>query len=84
MKMLAVKKDKLKELTKFGFVEEKNFYTYCESNSRYRYTVSVPSFWEPILSITEYDIEDIEESTTTYIPDVILELIEAGMVESYE
>ena len=81
MKVLAIKKDRLEELTKFGFVKENNFYVYYGNNLKFKYTVSVPCFWEPVISISEYDTEDIEDSTITYIPDVIMDLIEAGMVE---
>lgn len=81
MKVLAVKKDRLEELTKFGFVKENNFYDYSENNGKFEYTVCVPCFWEPVISVNEYDTEEHEESTITYIPDVIMDLIEAGMVE---
>ena len=81
MNVLAIKKDRLEELTKFGFVKENNFYVYYGNNLKFEYTVHVPSFWEPVISVTEFDTEEHEENTTTYIPDVILELIEAGMVE---
>lgn len=81
MDILAVKKDRLEELTKFGFVKENNFYDYHGNNSKFEYTVSVPSFWEPVISVTEFNTEEHEESMTTYIPDVIMDLIKAGMVE---
>ena len=81
MKVLAVKKDRLEELTKFGFVKEDNYYVYHGKNLKFEYTVRVSSFWEPVISISEYDTEDIEDSTVTYVPDVVMDLIEAGMVE---
>lgn len=81
MKVLAIKKDRLEELTKFGFVKKNNFYDYHGNNSKFKYTVSVPCFWEPVISVNEYDTEEHEENTATYIPDVIMDLIEAGMVE---
>ena len=81
MKVLAVKKDRLEELTKFGFVKENNFYDYHGNSSKFEYTVSVPCFCEPVISVNEYDIEEHEESITTYIPDVIMDLIESGVVE---
>lgn len=84
MKILAVKKDRLEDLTKFGFVKENNFYVYYGNHLKFQYAVSVPSFWEPVISVNEFDTEEHEENTTTYIPDVILELIEAGMVERNE
>jgi len=37
-----------------------------------------------VLSVSEYDVEWDYDGTSIDIPDVIMELIEAGMVESYE
>lgn len=79
--ILAIKKDSLEDLTKFGFVKENNFYVYYGNSLKFQYTVSVPSFWEPVISVTEFDTEEHEESITTYIPSVVMDLIEAGMVE---
>lgn len=84
MKVLAVKKDRLEELTKFGFIEDGGFYTYHETGLRYQYTVRVSSFWEPLITVSEYDDVDCEESATTYIPDIVMDLVGAGMVERYE
>lgn len=84
MKLLVIKKDRLEELNKFGFIEDGGFYTYCGTSLAYQYTVRVSSFWEPIITISEYDNIDNEESTTTYIPEIVMELIEEGMVERYE
>nr|DAF57571.1 MAG TPA: hypothetical protein [Myoviridae sp. ctqfO1] len=81
MAILAVKKDRLEELTKFGFVSENNFFVYKGNNSKFEYTVRVPCFCEPVISISEFDTEDIEDSTVIYVPDVVMDLIEAGMVE---
>ena len=81
MAILAVKKDRLEELTKFGFVKEDSFYIYHGNNSKFEYTVHVPTFWEPVISVSEFDTEEHEETTTTYIPDVVMDLIEEGMVE---
>lgn len=38
----------------------------------------------PTLSISEHDMDDFESSTVVGIPDVVMELIKAGMVESYQ
>lgn len=84
MKLLAIKKDRLDELTKFGFIKRGDFYVYCESRIGFRYTIHIPIFHHPILSIGEYDEEDKEHGTVVRVPDVIMELIEAGMVERYE
>ena len=84
MKILAVKKDRLEELTKFGFIKRGDFYVYCKTRLGFRYTIHVPTFWRPILNIGQYDEEDSEHNTSVEIPDVVMKLIEAGMVERCE
>lgn len=83
MKVLTIKKDRLEELTKFGFVKNKDCYTYKGKRLCYNYTIRVTS-WSHVLNINEYDPEDFKDSTAVDIPDVIMDLIEAGMVERYD
>ena len=83
MQVLSVKKERLDELTNFGFTKEKDSYIYRGDRLNYNYLIQVSSFI-PILSISEYDMEDFESSTVVGVPDVIMELIKAGMVESYQ
>lgn len=84
MKLLVVKKDRLDELTKFGFKKDGlGFYVYTEKAPGEVHEIIVAS-WFPVLSVSEYDSEDFENSTVVSIPDVIMDLIEAGMVERYE
>lgn len=83
MQVLSVKKERLDELTNFGFTKEKDSYIYKGNRLNYDYLIQVSSSI-PILSISEYDMEDFESSTVVGVPDVIMELIKAGMVESYQ
>lgn len=83
MKVLAIKKDRLEELTKFGFTKEGDCYTYSgERMDNFQYRVMCLS-WYPVISVSEYDAEWDNDGTTVDIPDVVMELIEAGMVERY-
>lgn len=84
MKVLAIKKDRLEELTKFGFEKDNlGFYVYTEKTLCWNYVIHVAP-WLPTLSISEYDSDNFEDSTVVKIPDVVMDLIEAGMVERYE
>lgn len=84
MKLLAVKKDRLNELTKFGFErDDYDSYTYRGKRPCGEYRVCVMS-WLPILSISEYDSDDFEDSTVVNVPDVVMDLIEAGMIERFK
>ena len=84
MKVLAVKKDRLEELTKFGF-ERDEYDTYSYRGKRLdSYFLIQVSRWDPTISISEHDDIEFENDTVVDIPDVIMELIEAGMVESYK
>lgn len=83
MQVLSVKKERLDELTNFGFTKEKDSYIYNGNRINYDYLIQV-SLSIPILSISEHDMEDFESSTVVGVPDVIMELIKAGMVESYQ
>nr|DAR87665.1 MAG TPA: hypothetical protein [Caudoviricetes sp.]DAX47371.1 MAG TPA: hypothetical protein [Caudoviricetes sp.]DAX78473.1 MAG TPA: hypothetical protein [Caudoviricetes sp.] len=84
VRVLSVKEDRLDELTKFGFVKDEDQYTYSgERMGNFQYKVTCFS-WYPVLSVSEYDVEWDYDGTSIDIPDVIMELIEAGMVESYE
>ena len=83
MQVLSVKKERLEELTNFGFTKEKDSYIYTGDRLNYNYLIQVSSFI-PILSISEHDIDDFEGSTVVSIPDIVMELIKAGMVESYQ
>lgn len=83
MQVLSVKKERLEELINFGFTKEKDSYIYTGNRLNYNYLIQVSSSI-PILSISEYDMEDFESSTVVGVPDVIMELIKAGMVESYQ
>lgn len=83
MQVLSVKKERLDELTNFGFTKEKDSYIYKGNRINYDYLIQVSSSI-PILSISEYDMEDFESSTVVSIPDIVMELINAGMVESYQ
>lgn len=83
MKVLAVKKDRLDELTKFGFRKYGNVYLYINSFGVYRCLLHISADY-PVISISEFDTDCCEDSVVIDIPDVIMELIEAGMVERYE
>lgn len=83
MQVLSVKKERLDELTNFGFTKEKDSYIYKGNRLNYDYLIQVSSSI-PILSISEYDMEDFESNIVVGVPDVIMELIKAGMVESYQ
>lgn len=79
--MLAVKKNRLKDLIKFGFkTDDFENYVYKGKVLGWEYSVHVTS-WMPVLSISEYDTEYFEFDTVVSVPDVIIDLIEAGMVE---
>lgn len=84
MKVLAVKKDRLEELTKFGFeMDEYDTYSYRGKRLDSYFLIQV-SRWDPTISISEHDDIEFENDTVVDIPDVVMKLIEAGMVESYE
>lgn len=83
MQILSIKKERLEELTNFGFTKEKDSYIYRGDRLNYNYLIQV-SFFIPILSISEHDIDDFEGSTVVSIPDIVMELINAGMVEKYK
>lgn len=84
MKVLAVKKDRLKDLIKFGFEkDEDDSYIYRGKRLDSYFLIQV-STWYPTISISEHDDIEFENDTVVDIPDVIMELIEAGMVEGYE
>lgn len=84
MKVLAVKKDRLKELIKFGFEkDEYDSYIYRGKRLNSYFLIQILA-WDPTISISEHDEIEFENDTVVDIPDVIMELIEAGMVESYE
>lgn len=84
MRVLAVKKDRLEELVKFGFTKKGNCYTYSgERMDNFSYNVMC-LLWYPVISVSEYDAEWDDAGSSVDIPDVVMELIEAGMVESYE
>lgn len=84
MRVLSVKKDRLEELTKFGFEKDGDCYTYSgERMNNFSYRVMCLS-WYPVISVSEYDAEWDYDGTPVDIPDVVMKLIEAGMVESYE
>lgn len=83
MQVLSVKKERLEELINFGFTKEKDSYIYRGNRLNYDYLIQVSSSI-PILSISEYDMDDFESSAVVSIPDMVMELIKAGMVESYQ
>ena len=84
MKVLAIKKDRLEDLVKFGFEEDSyGSYTYTGKMACYECRIHVAS-WLPVLNVSEYDTNDSENSTLVNIPDIVVDLIEAGMVERYE
>ena len=83
MQVLSVKKERLEELTNFGFTKEKDSYIYKGNRLNYDYLIQVSSVI-PTLSISEYDMDDFENSTVIGIPDIVMELIKAGMVENYQ
>ena len=80
MKVLAVKKDRLEELTKFGFVKDKDSYIYKGKRLDTYYLIKIKEHC-PTISISEYDWFEIKDGTAVDIPDVVMDLIEAGMVE---
>ena len=83
MQVLSVKKERLDELTNFGFTKEKDSYIYKGNRLNYSYLIQVSSVI-PTLSISEHDMDDFESSSVVGIPDIVVELIKAGMVESYQ
>lgn len=83
MQVLSVKKERLDELTNFGFTKEKDSYIYRGDRLNYSYLIQVSSVI-PTLSISEHDMDDFESSSVVGIPDIVMELIKAGMVESYQ
>lgn len=83
MQVLSVKKERLDELTNFGFTKEKDSYIYRGDRLNYSYLIQVSSVI-PTLSISEHDMDDFESSSVVGIPDIVVELIKAGMVESYQ
>lgn len=84
MKLLAVKKDRLEDLIKFGFEKDDyDSYIYNGEMDCYEYRIHVMS-WCPLLSVSEYATENFEYDKVVSIPDVIMDLIEAGVVERYE
>lgn len=83
MQVLSVKKERLEELTNFGFTKEKDSYIYRGDRLNYSYLIQVSSVI-PTLSISEHDMDDFESSSVVGIPDIVVELIKAGMVGSYQ
>lgn len=83
MQVLSIKKERLEELTNFGFTKEKDSYIYRGDRLNYSYLIQVSSVI-PTLSISEHDMDDFESSSVVGIPDIVVELIKAGMVESYQ
>lgn len=83
MQVLSIKKERLEELTNFGFTKEKDSYIYRGDRLNYRYLIQVSSVI-PTLSISEHDMDDFESSSVVGIPDIVVELIKAEMVESYQ
>lgn len=83
MQVLSVKKERLDELTNFGFTKEKDSYIYRGDRLNYSYLIQVSSVI-PTLSISEHDMDDFESSSVVGIPDIVVELIKAGMVKSYQ
>lgn len=83
MQVLSIKKERLEELTNFGFIKEKDSYIYRGDRLNYSYLIQVSSVI-PTLSISEHDMDDFESSSVVGIPDIVVELIKAEMVESYQ
>ena len=83
MQVLSIKKERLEELTNFGFIKEKDSYIYTGDGLNYNYLIQVSSVI-PTLSISEHDMDDFESSSVVGIPDIVVELIKAEMVESYQ
>ena len=83
MQVLSIKKERLEELTNFGFTKEKDSYIYRGDRLNYSYLIQVSSVITT-LRISEHDMDDFESSNVVGIPDIVMELIKAGMVESYQ
>ncbi len=83
MRVLSVKKDRLEELIKFGFVKDEDSYIYRGKRLDSYYLIQIAE-WYPTISVSEHDLIEYESETVVDIPDVVMKLIEAGMVESYE
>lgn len=84
MTQLAIKKDRLVDLLDLGFKKEGNMYVY-ENTDEYGKAMIIVMEDYPLIHCCYFDMDMLDDSLSDgNIPDIVLDLFEAGLVERFE